>query len=134
MRKRKETWKMLRWKLRLLMADKNISGKELAQLSGLSTVSISRLRTTDKIEQISGNTLDRLCVGLTLAYQARGDARLITPGDLFEFTFDNGGNGDEPALSLENVENSEQAKTSSRSRPKPSTNTKVIQFPAWRVG
>lgn len=78
---------MLTWKLRVLMAEKGISGKELAKWSGLSEISVSRLRSTDTIKQIAAKTLNGLCTGLTLAYRARGEKKIITPGDLFEFEF-----------------------------------------------
>lgn len=80
---------MIRWRLRILMAEKNISNKELATLSEIHPTSISKLKNTDEIEQISGRVLNNLCNGLSLAYQSRGDARIITPNDLLDYSFDN---------------------------------------------
>jgi DNA-binding Xre family transcriptional regulator len=84
----KDFHKMIRWRLRVLMAEKKISNKELAQLSGIHPTSISKLKNADEIEQISGRVLNNLCNGLTKAYQAKGNERIITPGDLFDYTFD----------------------------------------------
>lgn len=80
---------MIRWRLRILMAEKKISNKELATLSEIHPTSISKLKNADEIEQISGRVLNNLCNGLNLAYQARGDSRIITPDDLFDYSFDN---------------------------------------------
>ncbi|MEC4819559.1 MAG: helix-turn-helix transcriptional regulator [Scytonema sp. PMC 1069.18] len=79
---------MIRWRLRILMAEKKISNKELSELSGIHRTSISKLKNTDEIEQISGRVINSLCNALTIAYRARGDNRTITPNDLFEYTFD----------------------------------------------
>ena len=81
--------KMIRWRLRVLMAEKNISNKELAALSSIHPTSISKLKNTDEIEQISGRVLNKLCNALNLAYKARGDSRAITPNDLLDYSFDN---------------------------------------------
>lgn len=75
----------------MLMAEKNISNKELSELSGIHRTSISKLKNADELEQITGRVLNRLCNGLTRAYQARGDNKVITPGDLFAYTFDDDG-------------------------------------------
>jgi DNA-binding Xre family transcriptional regulator len=88
---KKDSQKMIRWRLRILMAEKKISNKKLAELSGIHPTSISKLKNTDEIEQISGRVLNSLCNGLTKAYQAAGDNRIITPGDLFDYTFDDDG-------------------------------------------
>ena len=87
----KDSQKMIRWRLRILMAEKKITNKELAQLSGIHPTSISKLKNADEIEQISGRVLNSLCNGLTKAYQAKGDNRIIMPGDLFDYTFDSDG-------------------------------------------
>jgi len=94
----KNSHDMIRWRLRMLMAEKNISNKELSDLSGIHRTSISKLKNTDELEQITGRVLNRLCNGLTKAYQARGDNMIITPGDLFEYTFDDDGSSDLCAL------------------------------------
>jgi putative transcriptional regulator len=86
---------MIRWRLRVLMAEKKISNKELAELSEVHATSISKLKNIDEIEQISGRVLNNLCNGLTKAYRIRGDNRIITPTDLFNYTYD--GDDDNPA-------------------------------------
>lgn len=79
---------MIRWRLRVLMAEKNISNKELSERSGIHRTSISKLKNIDEIEQISGRVLNNLCHAMTLAYRVRGDDRIITPNDLFDYTYD----------------------------------------------
>lgn len=76
---------VIRWRLRVLMAEKNISNKELAERSGLHRVTISNLKQFDSLSQIIGDVVDKLCKGLTAAYRERGDERVITPYDLIEF-------------------------------------------------
>lgn len=66
---------MIRWRLRILMAEKNITNQKLAELSGLHRVTISKLKKSDELKQISGDTLNRLC-----------NALKCTPNDLIEFT------------------------------------------------
>ncbi|GAB1545056.1 hypothetical protein NUACC21_77320 [Scytonema sp. NUACC21] len=70
------------------MAEKKISNKELAELSGVHPTSISKLKNVDEIEQISGRVLNSLCNGLTKAYRGRGENLIITPADLFVYTYD----------------------------------------------
>jgi Cro/C1-type HTH DNA-binding domain len=70
------------------MSEKKISNKELAELSGVHPTSISKLKNADEIEQISGRVLNNLCNGLTKAYRAKGESRMITPADLFDYTYD----------------------------------------------
>ncbi len=83
-----EPQNMIRWRLRMLMAEKKISNKEVAELSDVHATSISKLKNIDEIEQISGRVLNNLCNGLTRAYQRRGENRIITPADLFDYTYD----------------------------------------------
>lgn len=126
---------MLRWRLRLLMAEKKITNKELAELSGLHPTSISRLKGIDEIEQITGKTLESVCAGLTRAYCARGEMRVITPGDLFEYTFDN--DDDLKAIYSEAVasrKNKKSNKSGKRSQAKTANDAKLIQFPGWKAG
>lgn len=54
---------MIRWKLRVVMADRHMSTQELADKMGMSRVSISRLRNTpnDAYPRITGEVLDKLC-------------------------------------------------------------------------
>ncbi|RUS94002.1 hypothetical protein DSM106972_094730 [Dulcicalothrix desertica PCC 7102] len=70
------------------MADKKITNRELAELSGVHTTSISRLKNVDEIRQISGKVLKNLCDGLSRAYRKRGDNQIIAPGDLLDYTYD----------------------------------------------
>jgi putative transcriptional regulator len=85
---KKDEQTMIRWRLRVLMAEKKITNKELSELSGVHATSISKLKNVDEIEQISGRVLNNLCNGLTRAYRKRGDNRIITPADLFDYTYD----------------------------------------------
>ncbi|MHC5819382.1 MAG: helix-turn-helix domain-containing protein [Nostoc sp.] len=87
-KKQKGSQKMIRWRLRILMAEKKISNKELAELADIHATTISKLKNADEIEQISGRVLNGLCNGLTKAYRIKGDERIITPGDLFDYSFD----------------------------------------------
>ncbi|BAZ02726.1 hypothetical protein NIES37_67390 [Tolypothrix tenuis PCC 7101] len=122
---KKDSQKMIRWRLRILMAEKKISNKELAELSGIHPTSISKLKNADEIEQISGRVLNSLCNGLTKAYQATGDNRIITPGDLFDYTFDHDGDpttGDIQAKTLEKAEDGQISNPGKSSK----TNTQVV--------
>ena len=65
---------MLRWRLREVMARKKMTNRELAQILGVHETSISRLKTSDTMPRIDGNTLERLCAALT-----------CTPEDLLEY-------------------------------------------------
>jgi putative transcriptional regulator len=56
------------------MAEQNISNQRLSELSGLHRVTISKLKKSDDLKQISGDTLNRLC-----------NALKCTPNDLIEF-------------------------------------------------
>ena len=56
---------MLRWRLREVMARKKMTNRELAQILGVHETSISRLKTSDTMPRIDGNTLERLCAALT---------------------------------------------------------------------
>lgn len=84
----KGDFRVIRWRLRVIMAEKNISNKELSERSGIHRVSISKLKKTDELTQITGNVLNKLCNGLTKAYRARGDETIVTPGLLIEYTPD----------------------------------------------
>lgn len=84
----RETPWVIRWRLRVLMAEKNITNKELAERSKVHRVTISNLKQTDSISQITGDVLNKLCNGLTEAYRVRGEDIIITPGHLLEFVPD----------------------------------------------
>lgn len=67
--------RMIRWRLRVIMAEKNINNKTLASRTGIHPTTISRLKNTDELKQITGEVLDALCGALE-----------CTPNDLIEFT------------------------------------------------
>lgn len=75
---KKRKTRMIRWRLRVLMAEQNINNKTLAKLTGLHPTTISRLKNTDELKQISGEALDALC-----------NALACTPNDLIAFSPDN---------------------------------------------
>ncbi len=79
---------MLRWRLRVLMAEKNISNKELAENSGLHRVTISKLKRVDQLGQINGETINSVLNGLNKIYKQKGESKLLTPSDLIEYTPD----------------------------------------------
>ncbi|WP_174711405.1 helix-turn-helix domain-containing protein [Nostoc sp. TCL240-02] len=96
------------WRLRMVMAEKNIRNGELAELSGIHPTTISRLKSLDKIEIVKVRILAALCNGLTKAYRIKGDERIITPGDLFDYSFDGDGdptNGDINSATTEKTSN-----------------------------
>lgn len=69
--------KMIRWRLRVLMAERNINNKTLAEWTGIHPTTISRLKNADELKQITGEVLNALCNALG-----------CTPNDLIEFTLD----------------------------------------------
>lgn len=75
---------MIRWKLRVLMAEQNINNKKLAEISGIHPTTISRLKNVDTVKQISSDILNGLCIALQ-----------CTPNDLLEFTPDPPKNSEE---------------------------------------
>ncbi|BAY29292.1 hypothetical protein NIES2107_11330 [Nostoc carneum NIES-2107] len=109
----------------MVMAEKNIRNSELAKLSGLNPTTISRLKGLDKIAVVNVRVLTALCNGLTKAYHAKGDQRIITPGDLFDYTFDHDGDpttGDLQAKTLEKAEDGQISNPGKSSK----TNTQVV--------
>ncbi len=70
----KHSGSMIRWRLRVLMAEHNIGNNDLAEMSGLHRVTISKLKRTDELKQITGETLNALCNALN-----------CSPNDLIEF-------------------------------------------------
>jgi putative transcriptional regulator len=68
---------MIRWRLRVLMAEQNIGNNQLAEMTGLHRVTISKLKRTDELKQITGETLNALCNALN-----------CTPNELIQFTPD----------------------------------------------
>ncbi len=124
-KKQKGSQKMIRWRLRILMAEKKISNKELAELADIHATTISKLKNADEIEQISGRVLNGLCNGLTKAYHIKGDERIITPGDLFDYSFD--GDGDPANGNINSVVTEKNSNGSSSSSGKSAkTNAQVV--------
>ncbi|MBW4554192.1 MAG: helix-turn-helix transcriptional regulator [Aphanocapsa sp. GSE-SYN-MK-11-07L] len=55
----------VRWKLRLVMADRKITNKALAEAVAMNPVSISKLKNADSLPEIGGDTLAKLCDAIT---------------------------------------------------------------------
>ncbi|NEZ58761.1 helix-turn-helix domain-containing protein [Adonisia turfae] len=81
---------MIQWRLRQLMAEINLSNNDLAEIAGIHRVTVSKLKNSDVVKQISGDVLNKLCNGLTVAYRQKERDEIITPGDLLVFTPDEG--------------------------------------------
>ena len=79
---------MLRWKLNEVMARLRISNKELGAELQRHEVSVSRLRSSDTMPRLDGDSLNNLCTALTLISRRRGNVGSIGPAELFEFTPD----------------------------------------------
>ncbi|MEG3848729.1 helix-turn-helix transcriptional regulator [Microcoleus sp. herbarium19] len=69
---------MIRWKLAVVMADRNISNKELAVLIGMHPTSVSKIKTRRRLTRIDEATLSALCKALN-----------CQPGDLMVYEEDN---------------------------------------------
>lgn len=67
---------MIVWRLKIMMAIKDINSRELAEMTGLAYGTITKLRTQDP-SRIDVGTLNLLCMALD-----------CTPGDLLEFVPD----------------------------------------------
>lgn len=52
---------VIRWKLAVVMADRNISSKELASRTGMHVTTLSKLRTRRYPTRIDVDTLNALC-------------------------------------------------------------------------
>ena len=68
---------VIRWKLAVIMAECNISNKELAVLTGMTPRSISRLKVRGRFTRIDESTLNALCKALN-----------CQPGDLLVYEED----------------------------------------------
>ena len=68
---------MIRWKLAVVMADHNISNKELAVLIGMHPTSVSKIKTRRRLTRIDEATLSALCRALN-----------CQPGDLMVYEED----------------------------------------------
>lgn len=79
---------MLRWKLNELMARMRISNKELGTELDRHETSVSRLRSSDTMPRLDGDSLNNLCTALTVISRRRGNVGSIGPAELFDFTPD----------------------------------------------
>jgi putative transcriptional regulator len=52
---------MIRWKLNEVMARKRIKSKDLAELIGITEVSLYRLRKTDEMPRLTPERLNSIC-------------------------------------------------------------------------
>ena len=68
---------MIHWRLAVVMAERNISNKELALRTGMNPRSISRLKTRRHLTRIDQETLNLLCEALN-----------CQPGDLMVYEKD----------------------------------------------
>jgi len=68
---------VIRWKLAVVMADRNISNKELAALMGMHPTSVSKIKTRRRLTRIDEATLSALCRALK-----------CQPGDLMVYEED----------------------------------------------
>ena len=68
---------MIRWRLAVVMAERNISNKELAALTGMHPTSISKIKTRRRLTRIDEDTLNLLCEALN-----------CQPGDLMVYDKD----------------------------------------------
>ena len=66
--------KMLRWKLRQVMADRNVSNRALASAIGIHETNVSNMKRRDSMPRIDGETLEALCKALN-----------CTPFELLEY-------------------------------------------------
>ena len=69
---------MIRWKLAVVMADRNISNKELAARVGMHPTSVSKIKTRRRLTRIDETTLEALCKALN-----------CQPGDLMVYEEEN---------------------------------------------
>ena len=65
---------MIRWRLAVVMAERNISNKELALLIDMNPKSVSRLKVRRRLTRIDESTLNSLCKALN-----------CQPGDLMVY-------------------------------------------------
>jgi putative transcriptional regulator len=65
----------IKWRLRQVMAERNISGKALALSVGLQATQLSRLRTRDTMPKLTEERLDSFCKALQ-----------CQPGDLLVYS------------------------------------------------
>lgn len=77
----------IRWKLRVVMAERKITNKALAEFMGRNPVSIAKLKSVDELPEIGGDTLAKLCEGI-----ASLSNRSCLPSDLIEYIADEDSN------------------------------------------
>lgn len=65
---------VIRWKLAVVMAERGISNKELAVLTGMTPNSISRIKMRSRLTRVDEDTLEALCKALN-----------CQPGDLMVY-------------------------------------------------
>jgi len=65
---------VIEWRLNVLMAERRISGSELAERMGMNRVSVSRLKNSLTMPRLNEATLDKLCQALD-----------CQPGDLLRY-------------------------------------------------
>lgn len=68
---------MIRWRLRVVMAERDISNQELAEKTKLNRVTISNLKTAKRMPRLHESTLNSLCEALN-----------CTPADLLQYVPD----------------------------------------------
>lgn len=68
---------VIRWRLAVVMAERNISNKELATLIEMNPKSVSRLKVRRRLTRIDESTLNSLCKALN-----------CQPGDLMVYQED----------------------------------------------
>ncbi|NER99651.1 MAG: helix-turn-helix transcriptional regulator [Symploca sp. SIO1B1] len=68
---------MIEWRLRVVMAERDIGVNELADLIGIHRVNVSRMKTAKTMPRLTEQTLDALCKALD-----------CQPGDLLRYTSD----------------------------------------------
>ncbi len=64
----------IRWKLKDVMAAKDVKGIDLAERTGIHPVNLSKLRSRRQLQRLDIGVLDRLCASLN-----------CQPGDLIEY-------------------------------------------------
>jgi putative transcriptional regulator len=65
---------MIRWRLRQVMADRQISNRALAEALGVHEASVSNMKRRDTMPRIDGAQLDALCRALN-----------CTPAELIDY-------------------------------------------------
>lgn len=68
---------MIRWRLAVIMAERDISNNQLALLIGMHPTTVSRLKTRRRLTRIDESTLNSLCQVLK-----------CQPGDLMSYEED----------------------------------------------